>query len=313
MVQNWAIETEKLRKDYPGVTAVSDVDLRIPTGVVHGFLGPNGAGKSTTLRMVCGLLRPTSGQVRLMGVDPHIEGNTGPGQVGWLPEVPPLYPEMAVAEFLSFAGKLQGMSREVLAPALDRVIEQTGLGHVRHRVIGNLSKGYRQRVGIAQALIHDPAVVVLDEPTAGLDPQSVVEIRALVLALKGYKTVVFSSHILHEVEAVCDTISIIDQGVLRVSGTLAEVKAKFRGGESYLLELGRAPTEVEFAGLRGLPYVASMTLDGCQLRVHPKGGDDVRGMLVRALVDQNFDVLALSRQGAGLEDVFIRLTHKGDV
>jgi ABC-2 type transport system ATP-binding protein len=310
MVQNWAIETEKLRKDYPGVTAVSDIDLRIPTGVVHGFLGPNGAGKSTTLRMVCGLLRPTSGQVRLMGLDPHVEGT--PGQVGWLPEVPPLYPEMAVTEFLSFAGKLQGISRTALAPALDRVIEQTGLAHVRQRLIGNLSKGYRQRVGIAQALIHDPAVVVLDEPTAGLDPQSVVEIRSLVRALKGDKTVVFSSHILHEVEAVCDTISIIDQGVLRVSGTLAEVKASFRGGESYLLELGRAPSEEEFAGLRGLPYVASMTLEGRQLRVHPKGSDDVRGLLVRALVGQNLDVLALSRQGADLEDVFLRLTHRGD-
>ncbi len=312
MVQNWAIETEKLRKDYPGVTAVRDVDLRIPCGVVHGFLGPNGAGKSTTLRMVCGLLRPTSGTVRLMGQDPHDEATSGPGPVGWLPEIPPLYPEMGVQEFLHFAGQLHGVPRGMLTAAIARVLEQTGLGHVRHRVIGNLSKGYRQRVGIAQALVHDPAVVVLDEPTAGLDPQSVVEIRALVRSLKGHKTVVFSSHILPEVEAVCDTISIIDQGVLRVSGDLAEVKASFRGAESLQVELAQPMPEADLAWLRSQPFISSAALEGRFLRVHPRDGAEVRGELMRALVGRNVDVWGLARKGAELEDVFIRLTHKGD-
>ena len=189
MIQQWAIKAEKLRKDYPGLTAVQDLNLEVAQGTVHGFLGPNGAGKSTTLRMACGLLRPTSGRILINGFDPVTHPNEVKQQVGLLPETTPLYREMSVKGFLDFISHLRQIPKEQRTQAVTRVLEQTGLGEVQHRLIGNLSKGFRQRVGIAQALVHNPKLVILDEPTAGLDPQSVVEIRSLIHSLKGHKTV----------------------------------------------------------------------------------------------------------------------------
>ncbi len=309
MLRQCAIKTEKLRKDYPGQVAVQDLDLDIPTGVIHGFLGPNGAGKSTTLRMVCGLLRPSGGKVMVEGLDPVADPAGVKRLVGLLPENNPLYREMVVEDFLTFSARLHGVAKEHRSRAVSRVTEQVGLGEVRGRLIGNLSKGYRQRVGIAQALVHDPRILILDEPTAGLDPQSVVEVRALIRSLRGEKTVVFSGHILHEVEAVCDTVSIIDRGVLKASGPLDQVLRAFEGRPTLRVEVGAAP---DLHSVRALPYVESVTLEeetGARvLVIQQRGREEVRGELVRALVAMGAEVRGLETRVRSLEDVFIAVT-----
>lgn len=308
MVQNWAIKVENLRKDYPGATAVRDLDFGVLEGRVHGFLGPNGAGKSTTLRMICGLLRPSSGRALVHGLDPVSSPNAVKALVGLLPESTPLYREMAVGDFLAFAARLRQVPEGQIAGAVEKVLGQTGLLEVRHRLIGNLSKGFRQRVGIAQSLVHDPKVVILDEPTAGLDPQSVVEIRALIKSLRGHKTVIFSSHILSEVEEICDTISIIDKGELKANGELQDIKRAFQGQGLVKVETDRALSGAEQAQLRSLPFVQSLEAQTTTLKLHPKGGEDVRSEVVKALVGLGVGVLSIEYELPQLEDVFISLT-----
>lgn len=307
MIQQWAIKTEKLSKDYPGLQAVIDLDLGVLKGSVHGFLGPNGAGKSTTLRMVCGLLRPSRGRVLVNGIDPVVDPMAVKRQVGLLPESTPLYREMTVTAFLEFVARLHLLSPQEINPAIKRVIEQTGLGDVQHRLVGNLSKGYRQRVGIAQALVHDPQVIILDEPTAGLDPQSVVEIRSLIRALKGDKTVVFSSHILTEVEEVCDTISIIDRGVLKASGTLRDIKQAFQGKAQIKLQVDRPLSPPQLLALEAWGAVES-SADLLWLR--PTQTEDVRSQVVRYLTEQGVGVLAVELISPPLEQIFINLTER---
>lgn len=306
----WALKAEKLHKDYPGVTAVQHLDFTINSGVVHGFLGPNGAGKSTSLRMMCGLLRPTSGRVLVEGFDPVEQPFEVKSRVGLLPENPPLYRDMTVNEYLTFTARLHNVKN--IPAALERVLTLTNITHVAHRLIGNLSKGYRQRVGIAQALVHDPSLVVLDEPTAGLDPESVVEVRALIKSLKKEKTVIFSSHLLHEVEEVCDTISIIAHGQLMAHGLLSDVRQQFAG---------QAHIEVEVAGcsdeqvekLRKLPFVSSLEVKRVAPQTHLhfllNTKDEVRGELVRGLVTSGVDVLGLTQKGPELEKIFLEVTR----
>lgn len=307
----WALKAEKLHKDYPGVTAVQSLDFTIASGVVHGFLGPNGAGKSTSLRMMCGLLRPTSGRVLVEGFDPVEEPFEVKSRVGLLPENPPLYRDMTVLEYLTFTARLHQVKN--ISESVDRVLTLTNTAHVAHRLIGNLSKGYRQRVGIAQALVHDPKLVVLDEPTAGLDPESVVEVRALIKSLKKDKTVIFSSHLLHEVEEVCDTISIIAQGQLMAHGLLSDVRQQFAGQAQVVVEVASS-TEEQAKKLRSLPYVASLDVRKNQLIFLLNTKEEVRAELVRALVAAQVDVLSLEQKGPELEKIFLEVTRsRGDV
>ncbi len=312
----WAIKTEKLHKDYPGLTAVRALDLTISSGVVHGFLGPNGAGKSTSLRMICGLMRPTSGRVLIEGFDPVESAQQVKTRVGLLPESPPLYLDMTVREYLQFAARLHAVSPAQCGGAIDKVLTLTNTTQVAHRLIGNLSKGYRQRVGIAQALVHDPRVVVLDEPTAGLDPESVVEIRALIKSLKQEKTVVFSSHLLHEVEEVCDTISIISRGELVAHGRLSEVRKQFAGQNLVLVEVVALSEEARRV-CEALPFVADLSVRSVEGRVELrfllKTEEDSRAQLVRALVGMQLDILALAQKRPELEQIFLAVTKERGV
>ncbi len=217
------IEVANLTKRYGDLVAVQDASFTAQSGQILGFLGPNGAGKTTTMRIITGFLPATSGTVRVEGFDVFEQSAEVRRRIGYLPEIPPLYNDMAVVPYLRFAAKLKGMSRGDLGPALDRVIEICGLQGVSHRLLSHLSKGYRQRVGLAQALIHDPPVLILDEPTIGLDPRQIIEIRTLIKSLGQNRTVVLSTHILPEVQQVCEKVVIISDGGIVVEDLLANL------------------------------------------------------------------------------------------
>jgi ABC-2 type transport system ATP-binding protein len=217
------IEVANLSKRYGDVAAVRDASFTAPAGQILGFLGPNGAGKTTTMRIITGFLPATSGTVRVEGFDVFTQSSEVRRRIGYLPENPPLYNDMTAEGFLRFVARLKGMARGDIGAALDRVLETCGLTGVRDRLLGHLSKGYRQRVGLAQALIHDPPVLILDEPTIGLDPRQIIEIRSLIRTLGGKRTVVLSTHILPEVSQVCDKVVIINDGRIVVEDTLANL------------------------------------------------------------------------------------------
>lgn len=301
---SWAIKTEKLCKDYPGVEAVKSLDFSVPAGVIHGFLGPNGAGKSTTIKMLCGLLRPTSGRVLIAGFDPVVNPIQVKKMIGYLPETPPLYLEMTVSEYLRFAAQLHGVQKQDLSQALEKALQVTNLGAVSHRLIGNLSKGFKQRVGIAQAIIHDPQLIVLDEPTSGLDPESVVEIRQLIKNLKDKKTVILSSHLLHEVEEICDTISIIHSGELLANGPLKEVREKYQKHSVVELEL---KSEIDDSILLSLDFVKSIEKCERKLLLQLKTKEEKRDVIVEHLVKSGASVLGINRIESELEDIFLEL------
>lgn len=231
----YGIEVEGLSKRYGDFQAVHDLSFRIPRGEVVGFLGTNGAGKTTTMRMLTGFIPPTDGRVRIDGHDVFDDPLAARRAIGYLPEIPPLYPEMTVRGYLHFVAALKDVPRARRAEAVERAVERCGLADTAGRVIGHLSKGYRQRVGLAQAIVHDPKVLVLDEPTVGLDPIQIREIRALIESLAhaggggGGQTVILSTHILNEVEALCDRVVLIHRGEMALDRPLAELTA---GGQS---------------------------------------------------------------------------------
>ena len=214
------IEVSRLTKRYGDLVAVDDVSFRVDQGQILGFLGPNGAGKTTTMRMITGFMPPTSGTVRVAGFDTVTESMEVRRRIGYLPEHPPLYLDMTVSSHLRFVARLKGIPGPRIGEAIDHVVTVCGLLDVRKRLLGHLSKGYRQRVGLAQTLIHDPPVLVLDEPTIGLDPRQIIEIRQLVRGLGGKRTIILSTHILAEVAEVCDKVVIINEGRVAVEDTL---------------------------------------------------------------------------------------------
>jgi ABC-2 type transport system ATP-binding protein len=217
------IEVQHLTKRYGDLTAVSDVSFSVPSGQILGFLGPNGSGKTTTMRIITGFLPATSGTVKVAGFDIFDDSFEARKRIGYLPETPPLYNDMTVTAYLRFVARIKGMSRAEIPDALDRALTRCGLTQVAHRVAGHLSKGYRQRVGLAQAIIHNPTVLVLDEPTVGLDPQQIIEIRSLIKDLAGSHTVVLSTHILPEVAQVCEKVVIINAGRVVMEDLLANL------------------------------------------------------------------------------------------
>jgi gliding motility-associated transport system ATP-binding protein len=217
------IEVANLSKRYGDLAAIRDVSFTAADGQILGFLGPNGAGKTTTMRIITGFMPATSGTVRIDGFDVFDQSTEVRRRIGYLPENPPLYNDMSVVAYLRFVARLKGMARADLATAVERVLETCGLTGVRDRLLGHLSKGFRQRVGLAQALIHDPPVLVLDEPTIGLDPRQIIEIRGLIKTLAGKRTVVLSTHILPEVSQVCDKVVIINDGRIVTEDTIANL------------------------------------------------------------------------------------------
>jgi ABC-2 type transport system ATP-binding protein len=311
------IEVEGLTKDYGTVVAVRDVSFTVGRGEVVGFLGPNGAGKSTTLRILAGFLGATSGRVRINGLDIAEESLGARASLGYMPEAAPLYPELRVREYLEFRARLKRVPRAKQKASVARAMERASLSDMAETTVGHLSKGYRQRVGLADALVADPPLLILDEPTAGLDPNQVREVRALIQELAADHTVLLSTHILSEVEATCQRALVIDRGRLVAQGTLAELS---KGRRSATLSfVTRAPSQLAAGILGEQPFVAAVEPvdtvapeDGfARLRITLREGHPplvAAPHLVRVLVAAGIEVASLAPEVASLEQVFAELT-----
>ncbi len=308
------IEVENLSKRYGPTLAVSDVSFNVQKGEILGFLGPNGAGKTTTMRVITGFFPPTSGKVRVAGhdvVDASLEAKRC---TGYLPETPPIYPDMTVVEYLAFVGRIKGVTRRELKGRLDDIVEKCAVGDVRNRQIGKLSKGYRQRVGLAQAMIHNPDVLVLDEPTSGLDPKQIIETRDLITGLAGQHTVILSTHILPEVSKTCQRVVVINAGQIVAMGTPHELMHRLQGFETVLITVeGPAADIIEkFQRVGGVNWVEPREAsDGrVTLEVHSEKEKDVRAELARATVESGWKLYELKTSGMSLEEIFLKLTTK---
>ena len=307
------ITVEHLTKCYGDFLAVDDLSFEIEEGHVYGFLGPNGAGKSTTMNIITGCLSATSGRVRIDGHDIFEEPGAAKRLIGYLPEQPPLYLNETPVEYLRFVGEAKGLRGGALERQIAEVVEQTRLTGVRHRCISALSKGYRQRVGIAQALLGDPKIVILDEPTVGLDPRQIIEIRDLIKDLGREHTVILSSHILSEVQEVCDHIFIIHHGRLVAQGTPAQLERELTGTPAITLLLKAAPEEgrVLLSGVPGVAEVAPLPCGeagAALLRLTPAEGADPREAVFRACAGADLPILEMRRESLSLEQIFLELT-----
>jgi ABC-2 type transport system ATP-binding protein len=300
------VSAQALSRNYGANRAVRDVSLELRRGEVLGLLGPNGAGKTTTMQMITGNLAPSGGEVRICGVDLIERPIQAKARIGYLPEVPPLYRELRVDEYLRLAGRLHKVKKSALREAVERAKARCGLEPMGRRLIGSLSKGYQQRVGIAQAIIHDPDVIILDEPTVGLDPNQIREIRALIRDLGNDHSVILSTHILPEVEAVCDRVQILHRGEVVFNDSIAALN-QFRGGHALLVGLRNPPAAVDIAAAAADIEVEAAGPD--QFRVHPRGADPTEA-LVRAAVERGWGLYLLQPAQASLEEVFVQLTQR---
>jgi ABC-2 type transport system ATP-binding protein len=300
------IEVCDLYKSFGLVEAVAGISFRVREGEIVGFLGPNGAGKTTTMRMLAGIFPATRGTVRIAGRDPAREPLACRRAVGYFPEFAPYYPELSVLGYLRFVARLKRIPRRARAEAVARVIAACGLGAVASRRIGTLSKGYRQRVSLAQALCGDAPILILDEPTIGLDPGQVVEIRELIRGLKGKRTVLFSSHILSEVEAICERVLVIASGRLVGEGTPAELAARLGSRQRVRVRVD-GPRAGVAATLRGLPEVVALEERAGAFVLEGRAGDDLAGQVSAAVTRHGWLVRELAQEGVDLEDVFLRL------
>jgi len=306
------IEVEHLSKTFVDVPVVDDLSFFVPEGQVLGFLGPNGAGKTTTMRMITAFLRPTQGRVVVAGIDLDADPVGLRRQVGYLPENVPLYPEMRVDEYLRFRADIEDVPRGQVRENMEYVIDRCMLADVRRQVIGTLSKGYRQRVGLAAALVHRPPVLILDEPTVGLDPNQIIKVRELIAELGRDHTVVLSTHILPEVEQVCERVLIIDRGAIVADGTPADLQARLIGNPALSVEL-RASGGQALEALEGLPGVVQVAPAGeDRYRVEHESDADPRESIFRLAVERAWVLTELAAERTSLEDVFVRLTTRED-
>ena len=295
-----------LTRAFGSHAAVDDVDLELKRGEVLGFLGPNGAGKTTTMQMLTGNLAPTRGSIRICGVDLLESPTAAKARIGYLPEIPPLYRELSVDEYLLLAARLHRVARSQLREAAERAKQRCGIAQVGKKLIGTLSKGYQQRVGIAQAIVHDPDVLILDEPTVGLDPNQIREIRNLIRELGGRHSVILSTHILPEVEAVCDRVQILHHGRLVYSDTISALQ-KFESGRTLLIGLRRPPRDTDLLAIAGVSAVerVSETL----FRMQFSEASDPTDQLVKRAVASDWGLYQLNPAQTRLEDVFVQLTR----
>jgi ABC-2 type transport system ATP-binding protein len=300
------IQVQDLTKTYGDFTAIRNVSFQVERGEVLGFLGPNGAGKTTTMRILTGFMPPTSGQVKIAGYDIFENSLEARRHIGYLPENVPLYPEMTVARYLDFVAALRKVPNR--RDAVERVIDTLGLADRADTTIAKLSKGYRQRVGLAQALIHDPEVVILDEPTIGLDPKQIIEVRELIRSLGGEHTVILSTHILPEVSQVCSRVLIINEGQIVAEDTPERLTARLKGGERVFIHVANGPSDPcpVLATIDGVQEVTKME-DG-HYEVTCALGRDLRPILARTLIEHGWDLLELRPIGMSLEEVFLKLT-----
>ena len=306
------IEVKHLTKRYGNHIAVSDLSFTIEKGQVYGFLGPNGAGKSTTMNIIAGCLSATEGQVLIDGHDIFEEPEAAKHLIGYLPEFPPLYPDMTPKEYLSFVAKAKAVPKAEMEEQLAHVIAITQLDPVADRLIKNLSKGYKQRVGLAQALLGNPEIIILDEPTVGLDPKQIIEIRDLIKALGKNHTIILSSHILPEVRAICDQIMIISQGVMVANDTPDNLEVHFVGSRSVTLQVKATEHDARgtVAALQGVADAKYKDLGNgvVEITVTSVGETDLREAIFFAFAERRQQVLQMSEHHASLEDVFLGLT-----
>lgn len=301
------IEVQDLTKYYGPTMAINRIKFEVDRGEIVGFLGPNGAGKTTTLKILAGFLPPTSGAARINGYDCFTESIQARRSLGYLPETVPLYPDLTVAQFLQFAARAKGVESRQEKGEIDRVAEDCGLKEVRHTLIGSLSKGYRQRVGLAQALLNRPPLLILDEPTIGLDPTQIVEIRQLIKELAGDHTVILSSHILPEVSQLCQRVIIINRGQIVASDTPENLSRQLGHGSRINLVVQGPPTEV-LSALRTMAGVKDAEVAGeDRYLVQGQNGGDLRPELARLVVERGWQLLELKAQEFTLEEVFLNL------
>lgn len=301
------VSAQGLSRRYGSRLAVDALSLELKRGEILGFLGPNGAGKTTTMQMLTGNLAPSAGSVRICGIDITDRPVAAKARIGYLPEYPPLYREFTVAEYVALAARLHRVPKAALGAAVRRALERCGLADSARRLIGALSRGYQQRVGIAQAIVHDPDVVILDEPTVGLDPNQIRDIRALVRELGREHGVILSTHILPEVESVCDRVQILHQGRSAYAGTLAGLKQS-GGGQVVMLELRAPPARSEIEAVPGVTRVEALA-DG-SFRVSCVEGQAVLEALARRALDGRWGLTQLTPLQADLEEFFGQLTHR---
>ena len=309
------IAVEHLTKRYGDRPAVRDVSFSVNKGEILGFLGPNGAGKSTTMRMITGYLAPSAGKVTVGGFDMGQDPLKAKSLIGYLPETVPLYPEMTVRDYLRFVGRLKGIPGRELNKKVDAAISRCWLTTYADRLISHLSKGYRQRCGLAQALIHDPPVLILDEPTSGLDPKQILETRDLISSLRGEHTVILSTHILPEVQNVCERVLIINQGVLVADESPEHLEAKLKGGQRIRIE-AKGPLEPMQARLAAISGVKSLTAsargpefpDTYEFSLDTDPHDEIRKELASAIVTGGWELLEIHAERMSLEEIFLKLT-----
>ena len=311
------ISVKELTKRYARNTAVDQISFQVEKGQIVGFLGPNGAGKTTTMRMLTCFLSPTSGTATVAGFDVLEEPLEVKKRIGYLPETPPLYPEMRTEEYLLFVGKLKGLSGTELRRHVDRVCERCAIADVKNKLLGKLSRGYQQRVGLAQALLHNPEVLILDEPTAGLDPKQINETRDLIKKLAGDHTIILSTHILPEVEQTCEQVIIINKGKLVATDSVSNLQGRARGAESVLVEVAGRNGDLDSAeAQRRLEQVAGVSRvvlkekrqNRSLFEVESRKGRFVRGDLARAVVESGWDLNELRPAAVSLEEIFLQLT-----
>lgn len=308
------IEINNLVKKYGDHVAVDDLSLTVEPGKIYGFLGPNGAGKSTTMNIITGYLGATSGEVKINGHDIFKEPEEAKKSIGYLPEIPPLYVDMTVREYLDFVAELKKLEKSLRKRYVEEAMETTGITDVANRMIRNLSKGYRQRVGFAQAILGYTEIIILDEPTVGLDPKQIIEIRELIRKLGEKHTVILSSHILTEISAVCDHVFIISKGKLVASDATENLVSLMSGAQEIEVTVRTDASEAqkELASITEVSKVEVKNEDAGELIVYAKKGADVRESVFRALAEKHFAVLEMHTIEKSLEDVFLEITQEGE-
>lgn len=317
------IKVEGVTKRYARFKAVDNVSFEVAKGQIVGFLGPNGAGKTTTMRVLTCFLPPSEGKASVAGFDVLEQPMEVKKRIGYLPETPPLYPDMEVGEYLQFVGKLKGLGGADLAKRISEVAEKCNVADVRTKLVSKLSKGYKQRVGLAQALIHNPDVLILDEPTSGLDPKQILETRQLIKNLAGDHTIILSTHILPEVEQTCERVVIISQGKLVATDTVDNLTSRMRGAEAVGVEVEGKDGELDANAVQqqlervaGVGKVIQREASGgrAYFEVEALQGKNVRADVARAVIEGGFDLTELKPVGMSLEQVFLELTaaEKGE-
>ena len=307
------IEVDHLTKTFGKARAVDDISFTVEQGEILGFLGPNGAGKTTTMRILTGYLPSTSGSARIGGFDVFEQSMEVRSRIGYLPETPPLYPDMSVRAYLDFVARIKGVAAVDIVSRVRNAMELTNITDKRDELIKRLSRGYKQRVGLAQAIVHNPDVVILDEPTVGLDPKQIIEVRKLIKGLAGEHTIILSTHILPEVSMTCDRVVIINKGRIAAVDTPDNLTTQLKGGERVHLEVRAEPESLnesleQLEGVTQVEILAIENSDHLSVVVESESGRDLRSAIAASVIGHGFDLFELRAVSLSLEDIFLQLT-----